>query len=80
LTVLRSAGAAIYNAAGDFAFVVTLTAIFLTVNTLAAIVAVLAGAGPLTLAAIYLAVTGVACSADHFGLESARAVLKAVLR
>jgi len=59
LTVLRSTTTAIYTAAGDFAFVVTLTAIFLTFNTLAAIVAVLAGAGPLTLAAIYLAVTGV---------------------
>ena len=71
LTVLRSATTTIYTAAGDFAFVVTLTAIFLATNTLAAIVAVLAGAGPLTLAAIYLAVTGIG-SVAYFAWDARR--------
>ena len=71
LTVLRSTTTTIYTAAGDFAFVVALTAIFLTINTLAAIAAVLAGAGPLTLAAIYLAVTGIG-SVAYFAWDTRR--------
>ncbi len=71
LTVLRSTTTTIYTAAGDFAFVVALTAIFLTINTVAAIIAVLAGAGPLTLAAIYLVVTGIG-SVAYFAWDARR--------
>ena len=48
-----------------------LTAIFLTINTVAAIIAVLAGAGPLTLAAIYLVVTGIG-SVAYFAWDARR--------
>lgn len=58
LTLVRSATTSIYSATGHFAFTVVMTAVALVVTTLASIIAVLLGAGPTTLAAIYLLVSG----------------------
>ena len=59
LTIIRSTTTSIYSATGHFAFTVVMTAVALIVTTLASIVAVLLGAGPTTLAALYLMVSGV---------------------
>src|SRR5665213_2431337 len=45
LTIVRSTTTTIYTATGDFAYAVAINAIFLTINTLASLGAVLLGAG-----------------------------------
>jgi hypothetical protein len=58
LTIIRSTTTSIYSATGHFAFTVVMTAVALIVTTLASIVAVMLGAGPTTLSALYLIVSG----------------------
>ena len=71
LTVVRSTTTSIYSAMGNFAFTVVMTAVALIVTTLASILAVLLGAGPTTLAALYLVVSG-AGSLIYFRFDIAR--------
>ena len=60
LTIVRSTTTTIYTAAGDFAYAVILAAAVLVLNTLASLAAVALGAGPLTLAALFLGIGGAA--------------------
>ena len=71
LTLIRSTTTSIYSAMGHFAFTVVMTAVALIVTTLASIVAVLMGAGPTALSAIYLIVSG-AGSLIYFRWDIAR--------
>ena len=63
LTILRSGATTIYTARGDFVLVVLLGAMILLVATLLSAAAAVAGAGPVALAAIFLAVNGIAALA-----------------
>ena len=59
LVLIRSTATSVYTAKGDFALVVGQGAIVLAAATALSVIAVLMGAGPLALAAITLAVSGV---------------------
>jgi len=71
LTIVRSTTTSIYSATGHFAFTVVMTAAALIVTTLASIAAVWLGAGPTTLAALYLVISG-AGSLIYFRWDIAR--------
>lgn len=71
LTLVRSTTTSIYSATGYFAFTVVATAAALIVTTLASIAAVALGAGPTTLAALYLLVSGIG-SLVYFRWDIAR--------
>lgn len=62
-TLLRSATTSIYSATGDFAYSVVIAALALVVNTLASLACVAMGAGPTTLAALFLLIGGAGAAA-----------------
>ena len=63
LSVLRAPASVVYSASGDFAYVTLVSAGASLINTLSAFVAVSLGAGPLTVAALFFGLYGVAALA-----------------
>lgn len=73
LSVLRAPASVVYAASGDFAYGTLVSAGSTLVNTLAAFAAVSLGAGPLTVAALFFALYGVASLGFfHFDVRARR--------
>ena len=62
LSVLRAPASVVFAASGDFAYVTLISAGVSFLNTVAAVVAVSLGAGPLVVAGLYFALYGVAAA------------------